>query len=59
MLEGRVNACVYTCRLATNLTPLLNSRFDQGGFFFIQDNPKVHVTKATKNYLKSQKNKTS
>ena len=54
-LDGRVNSLVYIGMLDKNVTPLLISRFGQGGFFFLQDNCKVHVSNATQTYLKRKK----
>ena len=54
-LEGRVNSRVYIDMLSKNVTPLLVSRFGEGGFFFLQDNCSVHVSNATKTYLKREK----
>lgn len=54
-LDGKVNSTVFTRMLDTNVTPLLNSKYGQGGFFFQQDNCSVHVSKETKKYLNRKK----
>lgn len=54
-LEGKVNSRVYIDMLNKNVTPLLVSRFGESGFYFQQDNCKVHVAKATQTYLKRKK----
>lgn len=52
-LNGRVNSQVYVDLLKKKVMPYLNLRIGQEKFQ--QDNCSVHVSKFTKNYLKSTK----
>jgi transposase len=57
-LEGKIDSDKYISLLKHHIKPYLNSAFGEGGYFFQQDNCKVHVSNKTLTYLKSAKIKT-
>jgi hypothetical protein len=54
-MEGSVDSTKYISLLKHHVKPYLNSKFEERDYLLQQDNCSIHVSKATKTYLKSAK----